>query len=157
MLNSFYLTGMKLSFLFLFFIISFSSCKKDGNTIFPNTAAIENTNPLNWCEADTIICYGDSFTYGPGAISYPSQLSQLLGKPVINAGISGENAQQILNRVLADSIHKNNPHVFWAGRNDNWAGRNDNWGDTAMIIGVIPRRLLRKYLKWFLHFQQMNL
>lgn len=48
----------------------------------------------------TVIAGGDSLTQGAGASSnpYPKQLSALLGVPVINVGVGGQNAQQIATR-----------------------------------------------------------
>ena len=49
-----------------------------------------------------IVAFGDSLTAGYGAgkgHSYPDYLSQLLGKPVINLGLSGELAVQAPERL----------------------------------------------------------
>lgn len=49
-----------------------------------------------------IIAFGDSLTYGYGAEyneSYPAVLAELLDRNVINAGISGNTAQDGLNRI----------------------------------------------------------
>jgi lysophospholipase L1-like esterase len=54
-----------------------------------------------------IVCFGDSITAGVGAgadEAYPSRLAELLGLPVVNAGVSGDTAADgvaRLDRVLA--------------------------------------------------------
>ncbi len=58
----------------------------------------------------TIICFGDSLTYGTGAsqgMDYPSQLSRMLNKPVINAGVPGDTTGRALMRLERDVISKN--------------------------------------------------
>lgn len=50
----------------------------------------------------TIVCLGDSITAGVGAApeeSYPARLAERLGRPVVNAGVSGDTAAQGLARV----------------------------------------------------------
>jgi acyl-CoA thioesterase I len=50
----------------------------------------------------TIVCLGDSITAGVGASteeSYPARLAERLGRPVLNAGVSGDTAAQGLARV----------------------------------------------------------
>jgi len=57
----------------------------------------------------TIICFGDSLTYGIGAgesMDYPSQLSQMIGQPVINAGVSGDTTARALQRLERDVLSK---------------------------------------------------
>lgn len=57
----------------------------------------------------TIICFGDSLTYGTGAgqdMDYPSQLSRMIGKPVINAGVSGDTTARALQRLERDVLAK---------------------------------------------------
>lgn len=42
---------------------------------------------------ENIICFGDSLTFGTGAPSdksYPAQLAEMLGQPVINSGVPGD-------------------------------------------------------------------
>ena len=58
---------------------------------------------------ENIICFGDSLTYGTGAArnkSYPSQLSAMTGKPVINAGIPGNTTADGLERLDTDVLAK---------------------------------------------------
>jgi lysophospholipase L1-like esterase len=57
----------------------------------------------------TIICFGDSLTYGTGAgkeMDYPSQLSTMIGKPVINTGVSGDTTARALQRLERDVLAK---------------------------------------------------
>jgi len=56
---------------------------------------------------DTIICFGDSLTYGTGAgrgMDYPSQLSKMIGRPVINAGVPGDTTARALKRLRRDVL-----------------------------------------------------
>ena len=58
---------------------------------------------------DTIICFGDSLTFGTGAVpgmDYPSQLSEMISKPVINAGASGDTTASALARLQRDVLSK---------------------------------------------------
>ena len=57
----------------------------------------------------TIICFGDSLTYGTGAgkeMDYPSQLSTMIARPVINAGVSGDTTARALQRLERDVLSK---------------------------------------------------
>lgn len=56
---------------------------------------------------ETIICFGDSLTYGTGAskaMDYPSQLSKLMHKKVINAGVPGDTTGSALRRLKRDVL-----------------------------------------------------
>jgi len=72
---------------------------------------------------DKILAFGDSLTEGVGVKdsndSYPSVLSRLIGRTVINAGISGEITKEGLNR-LTKVIDDNNPYlmILLEGGND---------------------------------------
>ncbi|MEX1329979.1 MAG: GDSL-type esterase/lipase family protein [Desulfobacterales bacterium] len=58
---------------------------------------------------DTIICFGDSLTYGTGAVpgmDYPSQLSKMISKPVINAGAPGDTTASALTRLQHDVLSR---------------------------------------------------
>jgi acyl-CoA thioesterase-1 len=57
----------------------------------------------------TIICFGDSLTYGTGAgkeMDYPAQLSRMIAGPVINAGESGDTTARALQRLERDVLSK---------------------------------------------------
>jgi len=56
---------------------------------------------------EKIVCFGDSLTYGTGASSgrdYPSQLSQMISRPVINAGVPGDTTARALQRLERDVL-----------------------------------------------------
>ena len=58
---------------------------------------------------DTIICFGDSLTFGTGAVpgmDYPSQLSKMILKPVINAGAPGDTTASALARLQRDVLSR---------------------------------------------------
>ena len=88
----------KLSF-FIFFVllqISFLSWLTGCNAPEPVTLSGEN-----------IICFGDSLTFGTGAPrdkSYPARLSEMIGKPVINAGVPGDTTATALLRLERDVL-----------------------------------------------------
>lgn len=53
-------------------------------------------------QGSAIVCFGDSITRGHGAspgMDYPSQLSKLLGRPVVNAGKDGDTTATALARI----------------------------------------------------------
>lgn len=59
-----------------------------------------------------ILAFGDSLTYGYGVksgFSYPSQLAAKTGLKVINAGISGEESSEGLQRL--QGVLKQNPDI----------------------------------------------
>lgn len=60
-------------------------------------------------QGKNIICFGDSLTAGAGAQKgkdYPSVLSNLLGRKVINAGVSADTTKMALNRLKEDVLEK---------------------------------------------------
>lgn len=59
-----------------------------------------------------VVAFGDSLTAGYGApkgASYPDVLSQKLGRPVVNLGLSGDTAVNAPNRLPDVLAH--NPHM----------------------------------------------
>lgn len=67
--------------------------------------SIHNISP----SGQNIICFGDSLTSGYGAsggMDYPSQLSRLLEKPIINAGIPGDTTAGALRRLEEDVLSR---------------------------------------------------
>ena len=71
-------------------------------------AACSSNDPVV-LSGDNIICFGDSLTYGTGAApnkSYPAQLSEMIGQPVINAGIPGNTTADGLKRLESDVLER---------------------------------------------------
>jgi len=67
------------------------------------------TNNIDSAGTD-IICFGDSLTFGYGVEAgqdYPTLLSQLLNKPVINAGVDGDTTVDAVKRLEKDVIERN--------------------------------------------------
>ena len=57
----------------------------------------------------SIICFGDSITFGYGAASgedYPAELAKLVKFPVINAGVDGDTTSAALGRLENDVLVK---------------------------------------------------
>lgn len=71
--------------------------------------------------ATSIVAFGDSLTAGYGAASgedYPSKLAARIGKPVENAGLSGETTEGALARIDADVLSRS-PRVVIVGLGGN--------------------------------------
>jgi acyl-CoA thioesterase I len=67
------------------------------------TPKIKNIQPIG----ENILCFGDSLTYGTGAtkgMDYPSQLSRLVPRPVLNRGIPGDTTDRALARLEQDVL-----------------------------------------------------
>lgn len=69
----------------------------------------------------TILAFGDSITYGYGVMqkdSYPAQLQKKTGLHVINAGISGEESPEGLQRLPSLLVNKPDLVIICHGGND---------------------------------------
>jgi len=58
-------------------------------------------------EDGVIVCFGDSLTYSTGSspgMDYPSRLSGIIGRPVINAGRPGDTTASALERLDRDVL-----------------------------------------------------
>ena len=56
---------------------------------------------------ENIICFGDSLTFGTGAtkrMDYPSQLSNMISRPVLNKGVPGDTTARALARLDQDVL-----------------------------------------------------
>jgi acyl-CoA thioesterase-1 len=76
-----------------------------GYLILSSSPEIGNFTPAG----ENIICFGDSLTHGTGAsaeMDYPSQLSKMIGRDVINAGIPGDTTKDALERLKTDVLLK---------------------------------------------------
>lgn len=83
-----------LSFILLFVFIT-SCAKKD----------IRNMNS----SGTSIVCFGDSITFGYGVRpgeDYPSGLARMVKMPVINAGLDGDTTYRALRRMDIDVLDK---------------------------------------------------
>ena len=124
-----------------------------------------------------ILAFGDSLTRGYGAAenaSYPAVLSQLSGRAVINAGVSGEVSGQGLRRLPAVlEQHRPALMILCHGGNDMLRGRSmpqmeDNirgmvelaqdQGIAVILLGVPKRGLfLSSYAAYGRIAEDMNL
>jgi lysophospholipase L1-like esterase len=56
---------------------------------------------------ENIICFGDSLTFGTGASpgkDYPSQLSSMISRPVLNKGVPGDTTARAMARLDQDVL-----------------------------------------------------
>ncbi|MCP5053177.1 MAG: arylesterase, partial [bacterium] len=95
---------------------------------------------------NTIICFGDSLTYGTGADrgkDYPSQLSEMISKPVINAGVPGDTTARALKRLQRDVLARSPDMVLITlGGNDlkNGVAKDIAFGNLKRIVESIQKQ-----------------
>ena len=99
------------------------------------TSGIVNRTPSE----GTIVCFGDSLTFGTGGskgMDYPAQLSRMIGLPVINAGVPGDTTATALKRL--DGVLETRPRIvlITLGGNDlkNGVSRQTAFGNLRAII-----------------------
>jgi lysophospholipase L1-like esterase len=74
----------------------------------------------------TVLCEGDSFTYGVGGSAFPDQLEELLDADgdrwrVVNKGIPGYTSRHILDRLAADfEAYHPDVLIVTTGENNRW-------------------------------------
>lgn len=89
-------------------------------------------------EAETVMCFGDSYVYGTGVRrgeDYPSLLGdRLKGYQVKNFGEPGANTSRIYQKIV-QKISKNKPEIIivQTGANDNWNRKIYNDGSDKSI------------------------
>lgn len=113
-----------------------------GYRHFAPPPPVKNPRPAG----ETIICFGDSLTYGTGSspgMDYPSQLSRLIGRPVVNAGIPGDTTARALERLERDVLSRS-PRIvlITLGGNDlkNRQDRDSAFRNLKTIITSIQGR-----------------
>jgi acyl-CoA thioesterase I len=95
---------------------------------------------------ETIICFGDSLTYGTGAgegMDYPAQLSKLIAKPVVNMGVPGDTTARALQRLDRDVLARSPDVVLITlGGNDlkNGVAKDIAFKNLKMIVESIQKQ-----------------
>ena len=88
-------------------IIALSAIAAIYHFITPSSAIVNRTP-----SGGAIVCFGDSLTYGTGAskgMDYPTQLSRMIGLPVMNFGVPGDTTARALKRL--DGVLDRQPRV----------------------------------------------
>lgn len=123
---------------------------RDGSNIVYISNYSENTYALNYGilskwelingQPNTVICWGDSLTFGTGSSgigNYPSQFYVASGINIDNKGVPGETSTQIKTRFLAEPDKWKYPTIIWAGRNNNGDPTTVK-ADIASMVEKIP-------------------
>ena len=90
-----------------------------------------------------VIAFGDSLTAGYGAApgeDYPSQLSNRIGKPIVNAGVSGDTTESALARLDADVLARD-PRIVIVGLGGNDFLQSVPIATTETNLRTIVRRI----------------
>jgi acyl-CoA thioesterase I len=89
-----------------------------------------------------LIAFGDSLTFGYGAQQgedWPSRVSSAIGKPIVNAGVSGDTTASALARLDADVLTRD-PRIVIVG-----LGGNDFLSNTpASVTEANLREIVRR-------------
>ncbi|HEB91577.1 MAG TPA: hypothetical protein ENI85_18525 [Deltaproteobacteria bacterium] len=121
---------------------------------------VRSDDPVSGVEGTTILCVGDSHTFGaplPEEDAYPSQLRRRLNRDprlpavrVVNLGIPGQNSAMVANRLEAQ-IERYRPDlvIVWVGLNNSW---NFSEFDLARSEGSDIR-----WRQWLLHSKVLRL
>ena len=138
---------MKKTLLFLLVVVILFS----GYRIFVSPPQVkEGSIPY-----DTIVCFGDSLTSGTGAspgMDYPSQLSKMIAKPVINAGVPGDTTARALKRLQQDVLSRSPDMVLITlGGNDlkNGVSKDMAFKNLKRIVESIQRQGARVIIGGF--------
>jgi len=97
----------------------------------------------NLSAGQRIIAFGDSLTYGTGAsneLDYPAQLSKMISRPVINAGVPGDTTASALKRLERDVLaHSPDIVLITLGGNDlkNGIDAETVFNNLRMIVNLI--------------------
>ena len=110
-------------------------------TVSPSRYKIKNSNSVS----QTIICFGDSLTYGTGAsngMGYPYQLSKMIKLPVINLGIPGNTTTMALKRISEVLNLKPGIVILTLGGNDLKTGipKDTAFNNLKIIINKIQNK-----------------
>lgn len=89
-----------------------------------------------------IVCFGDSLTAGVGAgegEDYPSQLSRLIGLPVVNAGQAGDTTADALGRLGPVLAARPRIVIIILGGNDirKGVGKEEAFANLAAIVARV--------------------
>ena len=93
----------------------------------------------------SIIAFGDSLTAGVGAPAgedYPANVARRIGKPVINAGVSGDTTESALARLQGDVLALN-PWIVIVGLGGNDYLRRVELATTEANLRTIVREIQR--------------
>lgn len=90
-----------------------------------------------------IISFGDSLTAGYGAAAgedYPSRLSSMIGRPIVNAGVSGDTTEMALARIDGDVL-SHDPRIVIVGLGGNDYLRGVDIATTERNLRTIIRKI----------------